>query len=216
MSVEYIQSSSYRDVYEAVNPPVLIGVSGYAGVGKDTVAERLCLRIRNSVIVSMSAPLKAAVANALGTSPLMLERVKNSFRPLLVQFGSVGRYLDPEMWIKRVRKLIDESRSVTPRDLYFITGIRYLNEAEWIIRSGGVVLGIDRIGVFPANQKEAESIEEMKHLCVWVDNIEDRIDDCVQGCIDALSGRGVIRRTASAACVVCDTAEKINESTEKE
>ena len=84
---------------------MIIGLSGYARVGKDTAAEALMKR--GFVRVAFADALKSDVVNALCDSigevngpdinvpELVTRSCKETFRPLLVEYGRAMRSLQP-------------------------------------------------------------------------------------------------------------------------
>ncbi len=74
-------------------------------------------------------------------------------RTLLVEYGRLGRAVDPDYWIKRL--LLPPARAC-------ITDVRYANECQWIWSKGGIVFEIVRPGVGPANAEEERSFAEIR------------------------------------------------------
>jgi hypothetical protein len=77
------------------------------------------------------------------------------------------RKLDPDYWVKKLdaeykreqlKQLFERGR-----DLYrfIITDLRYLNEAEWVVKNGGIVIRVERYGVKPVNDEELRSIRQI-------------------------------------------------------
>lgn len=130
----------------------LIGFAGYAGAGKDTLADFL-----GYPKASFAATLKADLYPVLKKIGLDVgvRADKVRARDLLVAYGKLVRDVDPDYWIKNI--FIPEQPVVS------IADVRYTNEAFAILESGGLVIYVQRDVVGPANSEEAESIREMRN-----------------------------------------------------
>lgn len=135
---------------------MLIGLTGMAGCGKDTVGHYLHTKHGFSCY-RFAAPLKGALASMLGVSTGMLEMreykenpipgIEKSPREMMQSLGTEwGRNLvSPDFWVYLLEKRISNdkpSRAV-------ITDVRYANEAAYIRRKGGRVIHIMRPDVKP-------------------------------------------------------------------
>jgi hypothetical protein len=129
---------------------MLIGLAGYAGSGKTSVAEAIA-RINKYPIASFAAALKAKI------DPLFPPKTPKAVkRPTYVEYGRAMRSIDPQHWIKELAStfLLSEPSAI-------IDDVRYANEVAWIKSRGGVVFLIHREGVGPANEEETASFTEM-------------------------------------------------------
>lgn len=135
----------------------LIGLIGFSGSGKTTIAKALGMRR-----LAFADVLKQKAASALGIGTDELEARKAEFRPLLVELGKAGRRIDPMRWVvpvmQRVRDSVDD---------VCIDDVRYVNECEAILQRGGRLFCIRRDGVSAANSEEEESIREILHDTFW-------------------------------------------------
>ena len=131
---------------------MIIGLSGYARSGKDTVAELLCLNYQFKRI-SFALPIRDAIYTL---NPYLDEKIRVSdevedygwdvaksnpeMRRLLQVFGTeVGRNLFGEnFWIDQAFKRADEYERVVFSD------VRFPNEAHAIEQKGGEVWRINR------------------------------------------------------------------------
>jgi hypothetical protein len=139
--------------------------------------------------------------------PVMKEKI----RPMLVGWGAGMRAVDSDHWIKRLARNMhpmtllrcdpsnEDTRRVTSRCV--ITDVRYLNEADWVRSLGGLVVWIERPGVFAANDEELfktlpdycdvrllldGSIEENQaKFCKIAEDWLDQCRQCPQGDHDA-------------------------------
>lgn len=132
--------------------PRLIGLTGPARAGKDTVAEYL-VRQHDFVQHSFAAPIREFVARILGVTLGELEATKEA--PIAWLDGKTPRYLmqtagtewgreliADDLWVRsclaRARQDMDEGRSVV------ISDVRFDNEAAVIRGLGGKVLRLQR------------------------------------------------------------------------
>ena len=131
----------------------LIGITGAAGAGKDTLAAALW-RKWGYATYSMATPLRAAVEAAFGlprniwdreTKELVIPWIGASPRHLLQTLGTEwGRdHVSPDVWI-RVASRVHEVGSRGKAFRMVVPDIRYDNEAEWIRSKGGVVILVSR------------------------------------------------------------------------
>lgn len=143
--------------------PSIVGISGKAGAGKDTIAECLVKSygytrigladaLKNEVVSKFPLTLRAILGEHMAdadlgevvggrTKPLALRR-------LLQEYGTEVRRADnPMYWITRYIKALRACQTpvVTP-------DVRFPNEAEVIAMYGGVIIGVLR----PEQSREAE------------------------------------------------------------
>jgi hypothetical protein len=138
---------------------IVVGLTGAAGVGKDTVADYLVTRYGYEK-VSFAAPLKRVLLQQdpiIGMdlfrpgSPVHLstaidryteEGVKKVFplyRKYLEKLGTEGiREEDPDFWIKAASKSLTD-----PLGKYVFTDVRFPNEAEFIGDCRGSLWQVD-------------------------------------------------------------------------
>ena len=100
-----------------------------------------------------------SIITGIDYKELFVEEIKNSdsgigevltYRQLMQQFGTeVGRTLDPDIWIKSLFKDYDSSMN------WIITDVRFENEANTIIRNGGILFRI--IKEEPSNEHSSET-----------------------------------------------------------
>ena len=138
---------------------MLIGLAGYAGCGKDTIAAKL-VEDYGFERLAFADKLKEIAAQALHITTQELEREKTRYRDALVCLGAGMRIHSPDCWItvveSRIRRAFD--RHVV------VTDIRYTNEAKMIQRHNGRVYFVSRPNVGPANEEERTSLESVLKL----------------------------------------------------
>jgi hypothetical protein len=147
----------------------VLGLSGWARSGKDTVADYL-VENEGYTKVSFSAPMKEAMyrlnpritvnevvntALRVGVDVYGWEGLKErspDIRGLLQRFGTeVGREMfDENFWVDYALNSIEDGSKVV------ISDVRYPNEADAIRELGGKVFRVERNGVFAANEHASE------------------------------------------------------------
>jgi hypothetical protein len=155
---------------------VLIGLCGYAGVGKDTAAQVLLDELGFQRI-AFADPIKSAL---LALDPLIpsedggpvrrlsqfcqahsWSEVKDyaEVRRLMQIMGTeVGRNLfDPDLWVKLAKRKLESTLSVGD---VVVTDIRFPNEARLIRGYGGVLVRLERPGFGPVNEHVSDRASE--------------------------------------------------------
>ena len=129
----------------------LIGLTGKARVGKDTVANFLMAE-HDYVRMAFADPLKRAAAEIFGLTPTQMQ---DEFKEIPVQYWgmspreifqklgteAVRDVFGPEVWVKRLGMGLDVVRHTKN---VVITDVRFPNEVEFLIRQGGVLVEIRR------------------------------------------------------------------------
>lgn len=148
----------------------VIGISGYARTGKDTIADYL-VENEGYTKISFSTPMKEAMyrlnpritvneiqntALRIGVDVYGWEGLKErspDIRGLLQRFGTeVGREMFGEdFWVNYALDSIPDGTKVV------IADVRYPNEADAIKALGGKVFRVERDGVGPANAHASEN-----------------------------------------------------------
>lgn len=158
----------------------IIGISGPARSGKDTLADRICEILaasnikceKTSFAKQLKIECKDFIYNTLGIDVFTEnDDEKNIIRPMLVTWGThVRRKLDPDIWVKSVEKQLKEN-TVT-----VISDVRFENEFNWIKDNNGFNIFVDRVLpngelVQPANDDERNNTiplrEKSDHFFVW-------------------------------------------------
>ena len=136
----------------------LIGLTGRAGCGKDTVADFLC-ETHGFVQIALADPLRDGLKAMLGLTAEQLHRrdlkespvdwIGRSPRTLLQTLGTEwGRELvAPDLWLRVAERRIEQIKAAPP--ILHVAGIvvsdiRYENEADWLRGLGGKVWLIKR------------------------------------------------------------------------
>jgi hypothetical protein len=167
---------------------MIIGLSGYAQSGKDTVAELLCLNYGFKRI-SFALPMRDAIYTlnpyVEGGNRIVdlvdeygwdVAKANPEVRRLLQVFGTeVGRSLFGEtFWIDQAFKRAEEYERVVFSD------VRFPNEATAIQQRGGDVWRINRHNHAPVNGHKSEHAMDMfmfKHVLYNDGTIDDLADE---------------------------------------
>ena len=141
----------------------IIGISGLARSGKDTLFKFLSEKLKSSNVSSkrlaFADELKEECDDFLkkniGISAFTeINTEKEIIRPFLVCYGTkVRRRLDKNCWINR---LSNKLKSIN-QDYIFITDVRYENEIEWVKSQGGKTIHIERHGNIAPNEEELKN-----------------------------------------------------------
>lgn len=157
------------------NTPPIIGLTGRAGSGKDTVREQL-VQCHGYTGMALADPIRAmlrALLVASGTGPeWMTDRalkeqpipaIGASYRHLAQTLGTEwGRFIAPELWLRIADGYMrDIQRETFCHMKFVISDVRFPNEAEWVRSQGGEVWHINRPGVEPVRAHTSESIEQI-------------------------------------------------------
>lgn len=154
----------------------LVGLTGYARSGKDTVADYL-VREHGFVKHSFAAPIREFVARILGMTLAELETNKEvevpwlgtTPRKMMQTAGTEwGRNIDPALWIKSAMRRVNVDlrlgRSVV------ITDVRFDNEAEALTKAGGRIVRLTRPSAAPVRPHVSERPIADQHVTASVAN----------------------------------------------
>jgi len=127
--------------------PMLIGISGKAQSGKDTLGKFLCDEY-HCMHYYFAKPLKEGAKvmfnltdDQIANKEVPIEPWGISPRKIYQVLGTeVGRGIDPAIWIKNAEMFIKKNPGFT----VVITDVRFDNEATFIRNRGGFVINIVR------------------------------------------------------------------------
>lgn len=140
--------------------PLIIGLTGRAGSGKDSAAAYLCLRY-GFVQTSFAEALKDTAAHLLDAAGVdyahlfehalkeqpIAELHGASGRQILQTLGDWGRALHPDWWITILARRLGLDGGTASAPVHariVISDVRLPNEAAWLAARGGVLMRLHR------------------------------------------------------------------------
>lgn len=184
--------------------PKIIGLTGAAGAGKDTVRELLEQQdYRGMAFADPIRSMLGALLSHAGLGPSwMTERdlkernlphLGISYRELAQTLGTEwGRHLHPDFWL-RVASLFVEDWSADTR--FVLSDVRFANEAAWVRQHVGQIWRIERPGLRPVRDHISERGDIEADLVIRNHAGLDALQHQVQ---QALQGLGRVSATATA------------------
>jgi hypothetical protein len=171
--------------------PKLIGLTGYAGSGKDTVREILEVCGYNGF--AFADPIRAMLATLLAENGIDDDKYMNtrefketvipelgvSYRHMAQTLGTEwGRALHGDFWLRIAASYMESlDDGMEPAPYFVISDVRFANEAAWVREQGGVIWRIERPQAVPVRAHASEA--ELYHF-----SADATIDN--SGTIDAL------------------------------
>lgn len=153
-------------------PPPLIGLTGIAGSGKDTVREILARHhgyyglaladpireMLKPLLLACGVDLRYMTARELKEQPMPVLGI--SYRQLAQTLGTEwGRAAHPEFWLRIASASMAEvSLQTFGPPCFVVSDVRFPNEAAWIRHLGGQVWRIERPGVAPVRHHASEAL----------------------------------------------------------
>ena len=152
--------------------PIIIGLAGPAGSGKDTVRQMLesdhafsGLAFADPIRSMVSELLSYVDAEHYAQDRALKEehvpRLNASDRELAQTLGTEwGRSIEPEFWLRIASARLDALQDQGLRH-FVISDVRFLNEAAWIKLLGGEVWRVERPSAEPVRQHASELISHI-------------------------------------------------------
>ena len=153
----------------------LIGITGYAGVGKDTV--RGMLEQKGFTGLAFADPIRAMLRTLLRSSGLneaymdsrafkerTIPELGVSYRHLAQTLGTEwGRAVQPDLWLRlAANKMMMASREDAAAQ-FVISDVRFANEADFVRQLGGQIWRIERADAPSVREHVSESeIDRLK------------------------------------------------------
>ena len=156
--------------------PTIIGLTGLAGTGKDTVRD--ILEEHDFVGFAFADPIRSMIRELLCSANIdpacMDERERKelpiaqlssdgkpvSYRMLAQTLGTEwARGIQPDFWLRIAQSYMDGIRSMTFGEMpnFVVSDVRFPNEADWVRVQGGVIWHIVRPGVAPVREHASET-----------------------------------------------------------
>jgi len=167
--------------------PNIIGVAGYARTGKDTFGSILIKELSEiglsakklSLAFELKSDLDDFLKQKFGISAFTEDTNEKSFiRPLLICYGTdLMRKKDPEYWIKKLQKTVD--LNMNSGIISVVCDIRFLNEAVWLRKSGGILAHLKRPGIHPADKNENNNDDILREVSDFPINWESFTEDYI-------------------------------------
>jgi hypothetical protein len=151
----------------------IVGLTGLAGSGKDTAAQYLteALRARAHTVdtIAFADPIRQMLA-ALGVSHADMADRDRKERPIEGFNGASYRHMAQTLgtewgrqcmgqsfWLARAQARLDRASEVGKApDFLIITDLRFLNEVNWVLAKGGVVVRVQRANTQATRPHESE------------------------------------------------------------
>ena len=157
-----------------LNPKIrLIGISGKAGAGKDTLCLFLTQEFEKKKEVATRVSFADALKDLIGDSIFNLDedqlygsdkeyvdqRYGKSPRVILQEAGVAIRNIYPDIWILRALQVLNQRCIFFYEDCIYaiVTDVRFPNELEWIKDNDGFAIRLLRPGIKGVNDHESET-----------------------------------------------------------
>lgn len=170
------------------NPdPILIGLAGRAGAGKDTAAHYLtqCHGFVQAAFADVINDMAAVLLEAFGEDyaalherhlkeqPLRRIPGLPSARQIKQQLGDFGRSWASDFWVRALAQQLgmDKMPESSPvHDRIVISDVRFPNEAAWIASHGGLLLRLRRPQAEPVSAHGSEDHVDGLPVCMEIVN----------------------------------------------
>ena len=151
-----------------MNNPILIGLTGYAGTGKDTVRE--ILEAEGATGFAFADPIRNMVRELLASTGIddkwmdrrelkeePIPQLGVSYRHLAQTLGTEwGRAVAPDFWLRIAGAYVANLKH-QGLTAFVVSDVRFLNEAQWVRDRGGVIWRVHRTLASPVREHVSES-----------------------------------------------------------
>lgn len=162
-----------------ITRPPIIGLTGYAGTGKDTVRGLLetgfgyigfafadPIRAMLRELFTMHA-ISADYMDSRALKESTIPELGVSYRQLAQTLGTEWgrRCLADDIWVKLANQhmhALSLQHGATPGLRFVVSDVRFVNEAQWIKDQGGEIWRVERPGIAPVRAHTSES--ELYHF----------------------------------------------------
>jgi hypothetical protein len=149
--------------------PTIIGLTGLAGTGKDSV--RAILESQGFIGMAFADPIRAmirALFTASAIDPMYMDQrdlkesvipaLGVSYRHLAQTLGTEwGRSIAPDLWLRLASSYFDDVKWGGKSPRVVISDVRFSNEAAWVRAKGGVVWRVVRFDARPVRLHASEA-----------------------------------------------------------
>lgn len=184
--------------------PLLIGLTGYAGTGKDTV-RKLLEQDHDFDGIAFADPIRDMLGTLLDSMEIprdwMIERELKereipglgvSYRQMAQALGTEwGRSLNSDLWLDIAATKIAACNQYGNPGVV-ISDVRFANEAEWIKAQGGIVWKIIRPDIEPVREHVSEALADLLPYdyvidnCSTVENLAMAVDSALSYCLKVM------------------------------
>ena len=147
---------------------ILIGLTGHAGSGKDTV--RNIMETEGFVGLAFADPIRAMVRELLTSNGIddaylderalketIIPELGVSYRHMAQSLGTEwGRNLQKDFWLRLAGAFLRDQTDAGETH-FVISDVRFTNEADWVKRQGGQIWRIHREGLASVRPHVSES-----------------------------------------------------------
>jgi len=153
------ESRKKRMLYQ----PIVIGIAGLAGSGKDTIANLISelTTDRPTITYAFSDPVKDTAVAATGLDPYHFSPNNPNREIVLPEWGYSPRQMlqiigtnlfrdnfKEDIWIQRAKTIYNlEANKIRCPKYFIIPSVRFKNEAEWVLNSNthnGIIIHVTR------------------------------------------------------------------------
>lgn len=146
---------------------MIIGLTGPAGSGKDTIGEWLD-RMHNYYPLAFASPIREGLCEMLGVPITAFDRanketvigwIGKSPRQLMQTLGTEWgrRMVSDPLWVNVLQRKMEFIESLSPGKYHFvITDVRFQDEAAFV-RKNGVIWHVSRPGIPRVNEHVSEN-----------------------------------------------------------
>ena len=147
---------------------IIVGLTGYAGSGKDTV--RAMLEREGFVGLAFADPIRAMIRELLTSCGIddaylddrelketIIPELGVSYRHMAQSLGTEwGRNLRGDFWLRLAGAFMADQADAGETH-FVVSDVRFANEADWIKRQGGKIWRIHREGLASVRAHVSES-----------------------------------------------------------
>ena len=178
----------------------LIGLSGLAGSGKDTV--RAMLEREGFVGLAFADPIRSMIRELLIGSGIddaylderelketIIPELGVSYRHMAQSLGTEwGRNLRSDFWLRAAAAFVTDQQQAGEAH-FVISDVRFANEAEWIKRQGGQIWRIHREGLAGVRPHVSESgVDSIKpHRTIHNNGTPEQLHEAVMAALETLT-----------------------------